>query len=109
MISRFESGRNILKFLERSFKLSLNASIMQWSYSNCITNIKVNVSYYISLFLSWGRFVAKADFICKGCKFLSWKVNEETSSAIVKQFRFLLKAKVHYVKKLFLCAELACS
>ena len=48
MISRFESGRNILKFLERSFKLSLNASIMQWSYSNCITNIKVNVSYYLN-------------------------------------------------------------
>lgn len=47
MISRFESGRNILKFLERSFKLSLHASIMQWSYSNCIT-IKVNVSYYLN-------------------------------------------------------------
>ena len=48
MISRFERGRNILKFLERSFKLSLHASIMQWSYSNCITNIKVNVSYYLN-------------------------------------------------------------
>lgn len=48
MISKFESGRNILKFLERSFKLSLHASIMQWSYSNCITNIKVNVSYYLN-------------------------------------------------------------